>query len=173
MHNTQEDDYCLDEDLFFEIVSGVDPDTWLTGRAYFDNAAEPWRPSAKFALSHYLFYGDPTRSLPALGYGHDKERNWVMDQIFDERNALLCEPIGKLAQVWRKKVGQCIPVIFDSVSTQQIKASVVALSAFAVAPPSTADWQRLNVFMSDLRHELIRRVNGPERKALVGQEASG
>jgi len=67
--------------IFSGLNFGIDAETWLSGRDTFFNQDEPMRARTKFALGHYLFFGDPTCSLPALGSGSDKEREWVIKQI--------------------------------------------------------------------------------------------
>lgn len=56
---------------------------WLKGRAYFESGltAPGQRADAIFCLGHYLFYGDPEHQLNALGYGYEKEREWLIEKM--------------------------------------------------------------------------------------------
>lgn len=150
--------------IFSGLTFGIDPQTWLSGRETFLSQDEPLRARTKFALGHYLFFGDPTCSLPALGYGSDKEREWVIKQILFERHALLNEPSAFYARKWRQRAGECIPVTLESISIQQLKASIVACCAFLAFPPSNEDSQKLQRLVEKLRKELTRKLSGPKRK---------
>ena len=71
------------ETVFGVLPPGMDAETWLKGRHYhLQGLTGPsQRADAIFCLNHYLFYGDPQRELPALGYGYAKERRWTVERI--------------------------------------------------------------------------------------------
>lgn len=152
------------EEIFSGLAFGIDADTWLSGRETFLNSTEPMRARTKFALGHYLFFGDPTCSLPALGYGSDKEREWVIKQVLFERQALANEPTAVYARKWRQRAGECIPVALETISIQQLKASIVACSGFLAVPPSNEDGMKLQRLVDQLRKELGKRLTGSKRK---------
>jgi hypothetical protein len=37
-------------------------------------------------MGHYLFYGDPEIKLPALGYGCEQERQWLLEKILSTKH---------------------------------------------------------------------------------------
>lgn len=73
---------------FSEFVTGVfrrlPPnlivDNWYKGRLFHLNglSGPSQRAEAIVCVGHYLFYGDPSRGLPALGYGYEQEREWAL-----------------------------------------------------------------------------------------------
>ncbi|MGH9551353.1 MAG: hypothetical protein ACRD3W_18355 [Terriglobales bacterium] len=166
MHHVQNEQYCVAEveEIFCGLAFGIDAEAWISGRNTFFEHAEVFRARTRFALAHYLFFGDPTRGLPALGYGSDKEREWVIKQILAERHKLINDPEEIYARTWRKRAGECVPITLETVSIQQLKASIVACSAYAAIPPSADDAQRLTKLIEQLRKELSRRITGPTRK---------
>jgi hypothetical protein len=152
------------EEVFSGLAFGIDANTWLSGRETFLNHDAPMKARTRFALGHYLFFGDPTCSLPALGYGSDKEREWVIRQILLERQSLTDEPPAVYARKWRQRAGECVPVTLEAISIQQLKASIVACSAFLAVPPSQDDGSRLQRLIDQLRKELGRRLTGSKHK---------
>lgn len=153
------------EEIFSGLAFGIDAETWLCGRDTFLNQTEPMKAKTRFALGHYLFFGDPTCSLPALGYGSDKEREWVIKQILIERPALANEPTAIYARKWRQRAGECVPVSLESISIQQLKASIAACCSYLTVPPSTDDEQRLQRLIDQLRKELGKRLTGIKKKS--------
>lgn len=69
--------------VFHRLPPGIVIDTWYKGRLYHLNglSAPSQRADAIFCLGHYLFYGDPSRDLPAMGYGYEQEREWVIKEF--------------------------------------------------------------------------------------------
>lgn len=64
-------------------------DVWLRGRKYYEDGltGHSQRADATKALSHYFFYGDPSRQLPAQGYGRQDERDLaIADVIYGKHN---------------------------------------------------------------------------------------
>lgn len=64
-------------------------DVWLRGRKYYEDGltGPSQRADATKALSHYFFFGDPSRQLPALGYGRQDDRDSaIADVIYGKHN---------------------------------------------------------------------------------------
>jgi hypothetical protein len=71
--------------VFRKLPPGISTETWYRGRLYHLNglSAPSQRADAIFTLGHYLFYGDPSRQLPAMGYGYEKEREWAIKEFLE------------------------------------------------------------------------------------------
>ena len=69
--------------VFRKLPPGIIVDNWYKGRIYHLNGltGPSQRADAIECLGHYLFYGDPSRDLPALGYGYEKEREWAIREF--------------------------------------------------------------------------------------------
>jgi hypothetical protein len=69
--------------IFCKLPPGINADVWYCGRTYYSQGltAPSQRADAVFNLSHYLFYGDPSREIAPLGYGFEQEREWTIKQI--------------------------------------------------------------------------------------------
>jgi hypothetical protein len=84
------DEYALN--IVFEVFQGVPPginaSTWVNGREFAQAGltGKSQRAEAIFCLSHYLFYGDPERELPALGYGYETHRKWAIEKILLDKH---------------------------------------------------------------------------------------
>jgi hypothetical protein len=96
------------ETVFGVLPPGMDAETWLKGRHYhLQGLTGPsQRADAIFCLNHYLFYGDPQRKLPALGYGYAKERRWTVERVLINSHSGHSKDINKgrpdaLAQIER------------------------------------------------------------------------
>ena len=96
------------ETVFGVLPPGMDAETWLKGRHYhLQGLSGPsQRAEAIFSLNHYLFYGDPQRELPALGYGYQKDRRQVVESVLTSRHYGYSKDINKsrpdaLAQIER------------------------------------------------------------------------
>lgn len=74
---------CAVLEVFQGLPPGINAETWIKGRefAQVGLTGKSQRAEAIYCLSHYLFYGDPERRLPALGYGYEKERQWAIEKI--------------------------------------------------------------------------------------------
>jgi hypothetical protein len=74
--------------VFGHIPSGMNAENWNKGRTFHkDGLTGPsQRAEAIFCLGHYFFYGDPSRNLPALGYGFEEERNWAIKEYLEARH---------------------------------------------------------------------------------------
>ncbi len=73
---------------FRKIPRGIKADTWVKGREYyFQGLTGPsQRADAIFALSHYLFYGDPGHQVAAMGYGFEEERQCLIDSLIKNKH---------------------------------------------------------------------------------------
>jgi hypothetical protein len=74
--------------VFHQLPPGIIVDNWYKGRLYHLNGltGPSQRAEAIECLGHYLFYGDPSRGLPALGYGYEQERHWAIEEFLVARN---------------------------------------------------------------------------------------
>lgn len=74
--------------VFHQLPPGIIVDNWYKGRLYhLEGLTGPsQRADAIESIGHYLFYGDPSRNLPALGYGYEKERQWAIEQFLHVNN---------------------------------------------------------------------------------------
>jgi hypothetical protein len=75
-------------DVFHRLPPGIIVDNWYKGRLYHLNGLNgpSQRAEAIECIGHYLFYGDPSRDLPALGYGYEQERQWALEEFLRARN---------------------------------------------------------------------------------------
>ena len=74
--------------VFHKLPPGIIVDNWYKGRLYHLNGltGPSQRAEAIECLGHYLFYGDPSRDLPALGYGYEQERQWAIEEFLHANN---------------------------------------------------------------------------------------
>ncbi|NJL70494.1 MAG: hypothetical protein HC888_02195 [Candidatus Competibacteraceae bacterium] len=74
--------------IFHRLPPGIIVDNWYKGRLYHLNGLNgpSQRAEAIECVGHYLFYGDPSRDLPALGYGYEQERQWAIEEFLRARN---------------------------------------------------------------------------------------
>ncbi len=74
--------------VFRTVPPNIIADNWLKGRNYYavGLTAPNQRADATTSLSHYLFFGDPERLLPAMGYGYEDERNWVIQEVLTTKH---------------------------------------------------------------------------------------
>lgn len=74
--------------VFQKMPPGIIVDNWYKGRLFHLNGltAPSQRAEAIECLGHYLFYGDPSRDLPAMGYGYEQEREWAMTEFLSARH---------------------------------------------------------------------------------------
>lgn len=63
-------------------------DTWAKGRQFFQEglSAAGQRAEAICSLSHYLFYGDPSNGIEALGYGYEEERQEILERLMAQKH---------------------------------------------------------------------------------------
>lgn len=83
--------------VFGQIPPGMNTDTWYKGQQFHLNglSGPSQRAEAIFSLGHYFFYGDPSRDLPALGYGYEEERKWAIREFLDARHNGCSEDINR------------------------------------------------------------------------------
>lgn len=83
--------------IFGALPPGINADIWYGGRQYYEHGltAPAQRADAVFSLSHYLFYGDPSRNMPPLGYGYEQEREWAIKQILLDKHNGQSKDISK------------------------------------------------------------------------------
>ncbi len=83
--------------IFGQIPPGMNVDTWYKGQQFHINglSGPSQRAEAIFSLGHYFFYGDPSRELPALGYGYEEERKWAIREFLDARHNGCSEDINR------------------------------------------------------------------------------
>ncbi|MBX9571401.1 MAG: hypothetical protein K2X77_21070 [Candidatus Obscuribacterales bacterium] len=69
--------------VFHKLPPGIIADNWYKGRLYHLNGltAPSQRAECIECVGHYFFYGDPSRDLPALGYGYEQEREWAIREF--------------------------------------------------------------------------------------------
>ena len=94
--------------VFGHLPPGIIVDNWYRGRLYHLNGltGPSQRAQAIECVGHYFFYGDPSRALPAMGYGYEQEREWAIREFLNARNNGQSEDINRgradaLAQVER------------------------------------------------------------------------
>lgn len=81
---------------FQKLPPGINCDTWVTGRHYFQTGltGPSQRADAVFSLMHYLFYGDPERLISPMGYGYEEERKWLVDEVLKNKHHGLSKDIA-------------------------------------------------------------------------------
>ena len=74
--------------IFRRLPPNIIVDNWYKGRQFHLNglSGPSQRAEAIVCIGHYLFYGDPSRGLPALGYGYEQERQWALRDFLANRN---------------------------------------------------------------------------------------
>jgi hypothetical protein len=94
--------------VFGDLPPGIIPENWLKGRQYYDEGlpGPGHRADAITSLSHYFFYGDPSRRIEPLGYGCEQERQWLITEILNNKHNNNSDDINKgradaLAQIER------------------------------------------------------------------------
>jgi hypothetical protein len=88
---------CTVLEVFQGLPPGINAETWIKGRefAQVGLTGKSQRAEAIYCLSHYLFYGDPERRLPALGYGYETERQWAIEKILSSLHNGCSKDINK------------------------------------------------------------------------------
>ncbi len=86
-HGTEEGQGVVRK-AFHKLPPGINCETWVNGRQYFEHGltGPGQRAEAVFSLSHYLFYGDPERLISAMGYGFEDERKWLIDEVMKNKH---------------------------------------------------------------------------------------
>ena len=83
--------------VFKRLPPGIIVDNWYKGRIYHLNGltGPSQRAEAIECLGHYFFYGDPSRDLPALGYGYELDRQWAIEEFLSHRHNGYSEEINQ------------------------------------------------------------------------------
>jgi hypothetical protein len=83
--------------VFGHLPSGMNVEDWCRGRQFsIEGLTGPkQRAEAIFCLNHYLFYGDPSRNLHAMGYGFEEERDWAVKEFLEARHNGQSEDISR------------------------------------------------------------------------------
>jgi hypothetical protein len=83
--------------IFGHFPAGMIAENWHKGRLFhLQGLSGPsQRAEAIHCLNHYLFYGDPSRDLPAMGYGYEQERSWAITQFLEARHNGQSEDINR------------------------------------------------------------------------------
>jgi len=100
--------------VFGHLPININADNWQKGRQFYLQGLteNSQRATAAFCLGHYLFYGDPSRNLPALGYGCVQERETVIQDFLNSQHNGFSKEInrgrpGAFSQVTR--MVNCLP----------------------------------------------------------------
>lgn len=74
--------------IFGGLPPNINAEDWSKGRLFHIQGltGPSQRAEALFCLGHYLFYGDPSRDLPPLGYGYEDEREWAIKEFLEVRH---------------------------------------------------------------------------------------
>jgi hypothetical protein len=74
--------------IFGGLPPNINAEDWSKGRLFHIQGLDgpSQRADSLFCLGHYLFYGDPSRDLPALGYGYEQEREWAIKEFLEARH---------------------------------------------------------------------------------------
>ena len=145
------------EKIFSGLPPGIEPFLWSAGAEYFRSGifSAAKQAEAIFTLGHYLFYGDPSRDVLALGFGYEAEREWVIENILANDKA------ATSARGWSQRAARCVPVMLDSTETPKLRACVVALKSFLMTATTRNDAQQLETILSQMYEELVIRTLGP------------
>lgn len=84
-------------------------DVWLRGRKYYEDGltGPSQRADATKALSHYFFFGDPSRQLPALGYGRQDERDSAIAEVIYGKHNDCSVDVAKGKSDARAQITRC------------------------------------------------------------------
>ncbi len=74
--------------IFGHTPAGINAENWCRGRDFSVSGltGPSQRAEAIFCLGHYLFYGDPSRSIEPMGYGFEEERDWAIREFLEARH---------------------------------------------------------------------------------------
>ena len=156
-----EDNLVEVRDIFGGLPPGIIPGAWRKDRGYYArNLAGP-KPTKEIiqAVEQYLFYGDPSRNLFALGHGYEAQRQWVINNILlDGAPARSQSTYRKLpfevkrrARLWGDRVADCLDLVDENDSIEVLKTAIVSLKALLFTAPSDCDAQGLRSVIRHLR----------------------
>jgi hypothetical protein len=145
------------EKIFSGLPPGIEPFLWTAGKEYFRSGtfSPAKQAEAIFTLGHYLFYGDPSCDVNALGFGYEAEREWVIESILAD------EKVPAKSRNWSQRAARCVPVMLDSTETSKLRACVVALRSFLFTAPTRNDAMQLETILGQMKEELLIRTLGP------------
>ena len=88
MEMASEQSKAFVQKTFGAFPPGINADTWVKGREYFEKglSGESQRADAIFSLSHYFFYGDPQNAVQPLGYGCEQDRQRSVEQAISSQH---------------------------------------------------------------------------------------
>lgn len=96
-------------EVFGFLPPNIIADDWLRGRSYYEEGltGHSQRADATKKLSHYLFFGDPSRQLPARGYNRKQERDQVMTEIIYGKHNDFSVDVAKSKSDARAQITRC------------------------------------------------------------------
>ena len=97
------------EDIFGFLPPNILAEIWLRGRKYYEEGltAPSQRADATKSLSHYFFFGDPSRQLPAKGYGRADERDTAIAEIIYGKHNDFSVDVAKAKADARAQITRC------------------------------------------------------------------
>ncbi len=96
-------------DIFGFSPPNILADVWLRGRKYCEDGltGPSQRADATKALSHYFFFGDPSRQLPAQGYGRQDERELAIAEVIYGKHNDFSVDVAKGKSDARAQITRC------------------------------------------------------------------
>lgn len=163
-----EDNLVEVRDIFGGLPPGIIPGAWRKGRGYYArNLAGP-KPTKEIiqSVEQYLFYGDPSRNLFALGHGFEVQRQWVINNILLDASPARSQAtyrklpfeVKRRARLWGDRVADCLDLVDETDSIEVLKTAIVSLKALLFTAPSDCDAQGLRSVIRHLRMVLSQQT---------------
>lgn len=163
-----EDNLVEVRDIFGGLPPGIIPGAWRKGRGYYArNLAGP-KPTKEIiqSVDQYLFYGDPSRNLFALGHGFEVQRQWVINNILLDASPARSQAtyrklpfeVKRRARLWGDRVADCLDLVDETDSIEVLKTAIVSLKALLFTAPSDCDAQGLRSVIRHLRMVLLQQT---------------
>lgn len=163
-----EDNLVEVRDIFGGLPPGIIPGAWRKGRGYYArNLAGP-KPTKEIiqSVDQYLFYGDPSRNLFALGHGFEVQRQWVINNILLDASPARSQAtyrklpfeVKRRARLWGDRVADCLDLVDETDSIEVLKTAIVSLKALLFTAPSDCDAQGLRSVIRHLRMVLSQQT---------------
>lgn len=163
-----EDNLVEVRDIFGGLPPGIIPGAWRKGRGYYArNLAGP-KPTKEIiqSVDQYLFYGDPSRNLFALGHGFEPQRQWVINNILLDASPARSQAtyrklpfeVKRRARLWGDRVADCLDLVDETDSIEVLKTAIVSLKALLFTAPSDCDAQGLRSVIRHLRMVLSQQT---------------